>query len=373
MTAEDLDWMRLALRLAKRGYGRTSPNPMVGAVLVRRGKIIGSGWHRQAGQPHAEIEAIHAAQRGGHELAGSTLYVTLEPCCTQGRTGPCTDAILGCGMTRVVAAATDPNPKHRGRGFEILRRAGISVVQGVLATEAEQLNESFNHWILRRTPLVTVKAALSLDGKIATAAGESKWITGEKARSFGMRLRRGADAILVGVNTVVRDDPRLTVRRGDAELEKRLRRIVLDSAARIPLQAKVLADGNGELTTVVVSDKAPARKVAELRKRANVMAAPLTEGRIDLGWLLARLGQESVTSLLVEGGGEVNASFLLGGFAQRVVFFYAPLIMGGRAAPGAVGGDGIQRLTDAISLRDMRIRRLGPDLLLTARISSAQR
>jgi len=208
----DVSFMRLALRLAWRGCGTTSPNPMVGAVLVKGGKIIGRGWHRRAGEPHAEIEAIRDAQSKNTNPQGSTLFVTLEPCCTHGRTPPCTDAIIAAGIKRVVVAATDPNPKHAGQGFKLLQRAEIEVDTGLLAEEATRLNEAFNHWIVHRTPFVTVKSAMTLDGKIATASGESKWITGEKARAQGMRLRQGADAVLVGVNTVIADDPALTIR-----------------------------------------------------------------------------------------------------------------------------------------------------------------
>src|SRR5436190_4655886 len=208
----DEDFIKLALKLARRGHGATSPNPMVGAVLVKGGEIIGRGWHRGAGAPHAEVEAIRDAERRGQNPKGATFYVTLEPCCTQGRTPPCTQAIIGAGIKRVVVGATDPNPLHSGRAFEILKHAGIPVIHGVLTRQCEELNEAFNHWIVHRTPFVTVKAAMTLDGKIATAGGESKWITGAKARAHGMRLRQGADAILVGINTILADNPSLTVR-----------------------------------------------------------------------------------------------------------------------------------------------------------------
>jgi len=222
----DAQFMRFALRLARRGHGTTSPNPMVGAVLVKGSKIIGRGWHRRAGLPHAEIEALRDAHKRGHNPKGATLYVTLEPCSTYGLTPPCSDTIIAAGIKRVIIGATDPNPKHSGRAFRILRRAGIEVVGSSrrddrtaqravpteLASECARLNEGFNHWIVHHTPFVTVKAAMTLDGKIATASGESKWITGEKARGYGMNLRQGADAILAGVNTVLADDPSLTVR-----------------------------------------------------------------------------------------------------------------------------------------------------------------
>ncbi|HTY88497.1 MAG TPA: bifunctional diaminohydroxyphosphoribosylaminopyrimidine deaminase/5-amino-6-(5-phosphoribosylamino)uracil reductase RibD [Candidatus Acidoferrum sp.] len=381
----DVDFMRLALRLARRGYGATSPNPMVGAVLVTRGKIIGRGWHRRAGWPHAEIEAFRDAQDRGRNPKGATLYVTLEPCCTYGRTPPCTDAITAAGIKRVVVGAMDPNPRHSGRAFKILRRAGLEVVPGVLTDECTRLNEAFNHWIVHRTPFVTVKAAMTLDGKIATASGESKWITGEKARACGMKLRQGHDAILVGINTVLADDPGLTARIGTRNSGSagagretgapRQRRIVLDSLARTPLNAKVVSDKHAALTTLVVSERAPKSRVAALAGRVNVIVAPLKKStirnprsQIDLRWLLKQLGAQSVTGLLVEGGGEVNASFLLGGFAHRVAFFYAPKILGGRDARKAVAGEGARSLAEALALREVEWQRLGPDLFLTARV-----
>src|SRR4051812_10645340 len=204
--------MRMALRLAEHGYGQTSPNPMVGALLVKSGKIIGRGWHRRAGEPHAEIEALNDARSRGADVRGAALYVTLEPCCTHGRTPPCTDAIIARGIREVVVAAIDPNPAHSAKGLKLLKRAGMKVTSGVLEREATRLNEAFNHWIVERTPFVTVKAAMTLDGKVATSSGESKWITGAKARACAMHLRQGSDAILVGVNTVIADNPALTVR-----------------------------------------------------------------------------------------------------------------------------------------------------------------
>ncbi len=414
--------MRQAIRLARRGYGATSPNPMVGAVLVKGGKIIGRGWHRHAGEPHAEIEALRDAQKRRYSTKSATLYVTLEPCCTHGRTPPCTEAIITAEIKRVVVGTTDPNPKHSGRAFKILRHAGIAIepfgvprsrgkdnasrsnrlkagLQTKLADECERLNEAFNHWIVHRRPFVTVKAAMTLDGKIATATGESKWITAEAARAHGMKLRQGADAILVGINTILADDPSLTFRTnadskgniehptsnrpslgsyGPAGIQHRiLRRIILDSMARTPLAAKVVSDEFAALTTIVVSKYAPKNRVAALAKRVNVIVAPATKRRarsdapyqqIDLRWLMRKLGAENVTSLLVEGGGKVNASFLLGGLAQRVSFFYAPKILGGRDSRKAVAGEGARSLAEVVRLRDVEWKRLGPDLLLTARV-----
>jgi diaminohydroxyphosphoribosylaminopyrimidine deaminase/5-amino-6-(5-phosphoribosylamino)uracil reductase len=409
----DAQFMRMALRLAGRGYGRTSPNPMVGAVLVQRGRVIGRGWHRMAGGPHAEIEALRDAQKRGEKTRSATIYVTLEPCSTQGRTPPCTEALIAAGIKRVVVGTVDPNPKHAGKGFKILERAKIKVdsMEGKrhlsptfslprlrdeegdrsvrlpdgqknggragfdkIADECAELNAAFNHWIVRGTPWVRVKAAMTMDGKIATASGESKWITGEAARAYGMKLRLGSDAILVGVNTILADDPSLTVRTRPA---KAIRRIVLDSQARTPVTAKVVTDEQAAWTTIVVGKDAPKQRVAALAKRVKVLVAPYAKmsrqdavKKIDLRWLLKRLGAEQVTALLVEGGGEVNASFLLGGLAQQVAFFYAPKILGGRDSRKAVGGEGVKSLSEVIELREIRWRRLGEDLLMEATIKA---
>ena len=418
-SSHDLRCLRLALALARRGYGATSPNPVVGAVLVKGGKIIGSGWHRRAGGPHAEIAALRDAQKHRHHPGNSTLYVTLEPCSTHGRTPPCTDAIIAAGVKRVVIGVTDANPNHAGRAFKILRRAGVGVTilgktrlgghlsrrsqakadlrealqekrhrngsrgrlpHRQLADECKRLNEAFNHWIVHRTPFVTVKAAMTLDGKIATATGESKWITGEKARAYAMKLRQGADAILVGINTVLADDPSLMARTKTADdrwrLAKPIRRIILDSQARTPLRAKVVCDEFAALTTIVVGKRAPKNRVAALRRQVNVIVAPSARSKFkihnlkpDLDWLLKKLGSENITGLLVEGGGEVNASFLLGGFAHRVVFFYAPKILGGRDSRKAVAGEGAKSLVEALPLHEVEWKRTGEDLMMTARVA----
>ncbi len=388
--------MRRALQLARRGLGRTSPNPMVGAVLVRGGKVIGEGWHRRAGMPHAEVEALCDAAKRGERVRGATLYVTMEPCCTRGRTPPCTEAILAAGIRHVVVAAVDPNPLHAGEGLEILRKAGLTVTVASeernaftphpgplpsegrgrrgrdMATDATRLNEAFNHWIVHRTPFVTVKAAMTLDGKIATASDESKWITGERSRQVAMRLRSASDAVLVGINTVLADNPSLTARGPNGRMRKPLRRYVLDSFARTPLDAAVVSDEFAALTTVVVGRTAPARRVMALAARVRVRVAPVSGWRINLRWLMKRLGSEGVSSLLVEGGGEVNAAFLNAGLAQRVAFFYAPKILGGRDARRGVAGQGAQRLADLIELREVEWRRLGEDLWLSARVGKEE-
>jgi diaminohydroxyphosphoribosylaminopyrimidine deaminase / 5-amino-6-(5-phosphoribosylamino)uracil reductase len=367
--ATDIAMMRRALKLAQRGYGATSPNPMVGAVLVKSGKVIGEGWHRRAGFLHAEIEAIRDAERKGHSPKGATIYVTLEPCSTHGRTPPCTVAVIAAGIKRVVAGAIDPNADHSGNGFKVLRRAKIAVTSGVLQSECARMNEAFNHWIVCRTPFVTVKSAMSLDGRIATKTGESKWITNEQSRAYGMKLRAGCDAILVGINTVLRDDPKLTI-RGEYQAKRTfpLKRIVLDPSARIELGARLLNDEFKAFTTVITTKSAPKKKLNALRSRVNVLVAPVRRGKLDLPWVLKQLGKQNITSLLVEGGGETNAEFLLNRLAHRVVFFYAPMVVGGREGPRAVGGDGILNLDDRVVLEDVEWHSFGDDLLLNARV-----
>lgn len=370
--------MRIALRLARRALGFTSPNPMVGAVLVKKGIIIGRGWHRRAGYPHAEIEALEDACRRRHSPSGATCYVTLEPCSTQGRTPPCTDALIQAQIARVVAATADPNPLHSGRGFGILEQAGIAVTTGVLDTEANALNQAFNHYIVHRKPFVTVKAAMTCDGKIATATGESKWITSAASRHQAMRLRQEADAILVGINTILADDPQLTVRLAEKNVDpspaaspaKVLRRIILDTNARIPLEARVFTQGAASDTIVVAGKNAPTRNIQRIQERAQVWIAPLVEGRIDLHWLLRRLGREQITHLLVEGGGTVNASFLMRRLAHRVAFFFAPKVLGGQHDLKAVGGSGAAKWSECLELMSIRWRRLEQDLFLLANIRS---
>jgi diaminohydroxyphosphoribosylaminopyrimidine deaminase / 5-amino-6-(5-phosphoribosylamino)uracil reductase len=390
---QDATFMQQALRLARRAVGQTSPNPMVGALLVRNGRILGRGWHHRAGQPHAEIEALNDAAHRGHSVRGATLYVTLEPCSTHGRTPPCTRAIIQAGIDRVVVGAIDPNPKHAGKGLNLLRRAGILVTNGVLAEECLNLNEAFNHWIVHHTPFVTVKSAMTLDGKVATAKGESRWITSEQSRGHGMKLRQTSDAILVGVNTVLADDPSLTLRAtsaatraGKGRIENsHLRRIILDSMARTPLTARIVCDASAHLTTIVVSRQAPKRRVSVLAKKINVLVAPsksksgpqhsghMRAIHIDLRWLLRKLGSEQVTSLLVEGGGEVNASFLFGHLVQRIAFFYAPKVLGGRNSRPAVAGLGARSLSEMLNLKQVQWRRLGPDLLLEAGVEQRRK
>lgn len=367
-TEFDIQCMQRALCLAERARGHTSPNPMVGAVVARRGRIVGEGYHRRAGEPHAEILALKEA---GKRAKDATLYLTLEPCSTHGRTPPCTETILRAGLKRVVIATEDPNPKHHKRGIAVLRKAGIAVQVGLLKDEAARLNVVFNKWITTGLPFVTIKASMSLDGKIATRTGDSKWITGPKARALGHKLRSEHDAILVGINTVLRDDPALTVRLGKAAQGRRKQplRLVLDSKGRIPLNCQLLSDRSRKNTIVLTTKLCGVSKREEIQSRgAKVWVAPLRAKAVDLRWALRRLAKQEVTSILVEGGGEAIASLLEEGLADRLAFFYAPVIIGGNDAVSAVGGRGITRIEEALRLSNLTCERIGDDLLVTAEV-----
>jgi diaminohydroxyphosphoribosylaminopyrimidine deaminase/5-amino-6-(5-phosphoribosylamino)uracil reductase len=373
MTGADEMFMRRALALARRGLGRTSPNPCVGAVVVRRGKIVGEGWHRRAGGDHAEREALSRAGRAPKGAPPSTLYVTLEPCCTWGRTPPCTEAILKAGIQRVVVGAVDPNPKHRGRGLAILRRAGIQVTSGVLAAEAQALNAAFRKWITTGVPLVTVKAAVSLDGKIATRRGDSKWITDTAARREAHRLRAQVDAVLVTAGTVRRDDPSLTLRHGVRGRQPW--RVVVDAQGRSPRTAQLFTDRWRQRTIVVTTRQSPAVwRQALARRGIQVLVVAGQGGHVKLRALWVALGQMEITSVLVEGGGDFVGALLEAGWVDRVAFFYAPILIGGRTAPSAVDGSGVARLAAATRLRQVQWRQLpGGQMLVTADVARPAR
>ncbi|WP_333871245.1 bifunctional diaminohydroxyphosphoribosylaminopyrimidine deaminase/5-amino-6-(5-phosphoribosylamino)uracil reductase RibD [Desulforamulus putei] len=359
---QDRHYMRMALELAAKARGRTSPNPMVGAVVVKDGEVVGKGFHARAGSAHAEVVALADA---GEKARGATVYVTLEPCCHHGRTGPCTEALLKAGVKRVVAAMTDPNPLVAGKGLAVLREAGVEVQSGLLQEEALRLNEVFIKYITTKRPFVVLKAATSLDGKIATAAGESKWITGHSAREYGHRLRDIYDAILVGVNTILADDPSLTARLPEGRGKDPVR-IIVDSAARTPTAAKVLTQLSAAHTIIATTDRAPVERRASLMAAgAEVMVVPGEGSRVDFVKLMEMLGEKEITSVLIEGGGQVNGAALAAGIVDKVAWFLAPKIIGGDAAPGPVRGEGIASLQDAIKLYDVSVERLGEDILVT--------
>ena len=349
--------MERALVLARRAMGQTSPNPMVGAVVVRNRRVIGEGYHHRAGSPHAEVHALRAA---GELAKGSDLYVTLEPCSTYGRTPPCTDAIIQAGIRRVVVAVVDPNPKHSGQGLELLKKAGIKVEVGLLGEASRRLNEPFNKWIRTGMPFVTVKAAMSLDGKIATRTGESKWITGEKSRAFGQELRRAAAAVMVGSGTVAADNPQLTV-RGDS-VDAQPWRVIVDGRGRSMLDAKVFADEHRSRTIVLTSERAPEPWRKQLvESGVTVMSCALRDDHLDVSDALKQLGQREIINVLAEGGGGLAGALFDARLVDKVVFFYAPRIIGGAGATVAVAGRGIGPLKDAISLRNIEWRHLDDD------------
>jgi diaminohydroxyphosphoribosylaminopyrimidine deaminase / 5-amino-6-(5-phosphoribosylamino)uracil reductase len=354
--------MKLALRLAARGAGWVTPNPMVGAVVVKAGEVVGKGYHRRVGLPHAEVEAL---RRAGAAARGADLYVTLEPCNHQGRTPPCTQAILTAGIRRVIIASRDPNPQVTGGGAEFLIDQGLDVTVGVLEPEARRLNGAWFHWLKTGRPWVIAKAACSLDGRIATATGESQWLTGESARAFGHRLRHHVDAILVGVGTVLADNPQLTARLPRGRSQDPIR-IVLDSRLRMPLSSKLIQPNSPAPTWVATTAQAPPDMVRALKDYGvQVMVLPADAGRVSLPALLRCLGERQVQSLLVEGGAETLGAF----FDQRLVeqfhFFYAPKILGGVTAPAMVGGQGVTHLGEAHIARNLSLRRLGVDLLVS--------
>ncbi|MCC2642939.1 MAG: ribD [Nitrospira sp.] len=369
-SARDLEYMTLALRLAAKGRGLTSPNPMVGALVVTRGRIVGQGAHRKAGGPHAEVIALSQA---GSRARSGTLYVTLEPCShLKKRTPPCVPLIVRSGIRRVVMAMVDPNPKVKGRGLARLKQAGIEVEVGCGEAEAAQLNEAYVHWVKTGRPFTILKAGMTLDGKIATARGESKWITGEAARMHAHRLRSAADAILIGIGTVLRDDPTLTARLSDDPLRLAARqplRIVLDSRLRVPLKAAVLQDQQTAHTVIVTTAAASARKTDFLKRRGiDVLIQPMAGGHVDLTLLWARLGRLGVTNLLVEGGSDLNAAVLSRRLAQRLMCYVAPLLLGGQDAKSLLGGRSPRRLRDAVPLKNLRTEPVGRDMLIQADI-----
>jgi len=353
--------MKVALRLAAKGRGYVSPNPMVGAVIVNNGQIVGEGYHKKAGLPHAEINAL---EESGEAAKGATLYVNLEPCNHQGKTPPCTDKIIEAGISKVVAAMKDPNPLNSGEGFRRLRSAGINVKTGILEDKARQLNEAFIKFIKTGEPFVTAKIAMSLDGKIATRTGESKWITGIKARKYVQKLRSEVDAILVGINTIIKDDSELKAR----DREEKPIRVILDSQARIPLEARVL---KGKPKTMIATTKyATISRISELKKTgAEVLITGEKGGKIDLKELMKKLGKLGITSLLLEGGGEILSSALSTRIVDKALFFIAPKIIGGRDAPTTVGGEGIKNISEAVPLKRIKVRRFEEDVLIEGYLS----
>ncbi len=359
-------FMRRALELGAQGKGTTSPNPRVGAVVVKDGAIVGEGYHARPGEGHAEAVALRAA---GERALDATLVVTLEPCSTPGRTPPCTAAIIEAGIREVVYGTVDVNPAHEGRGLELLRTSGVRVTGPVLPDECQALNEGWPKFITQGLPFVTVKAAMSLDGKLATATGKSQWITSDASRRHVHRMRYETDAVLVGLGTVVADDPQLTP-RGDFPDQARCPwRIIVDGAAGIPLEATVLTDEWRARTIVVTTKDAPVA-TRELIEAAGAQVLTLHGDldNVDLHELMAALAERGIIYVMIEGGATVITSAFEHGIVDKVALFYAPMLIGGRDAPSLIGGTGVSTLDDAIALTDLQTTRLGDDLLVEARL-----
>jgi len=359
MTPTDETWMRRALELAERGRGAVEPNPLVGAVVVRYGKLVGEGWHQKYGQAHAEVNALDAA---GDAARGATLYVTLEPCCHSGKTPPCTDAVLRAGVARVVAAIIDPFPQVAGDGAAILRAAGLAVEIGLCEAEARRLNAPYLTLLLKKRPYVHAKWAMTLDGKIATTSGDSKWISSEASGRLVHELRGRMDAIVVGIGTVVADDPLLTARPPGPRTPMR---IVLDSRLRFPSESQLGRTAREIPVLVVVAEPVnPERVTAVASLAIEVLCMPACDGRPDVNALLQELGRRRFTNLLLEGGSGVFGSFLDAQAIDELHVLVAPKLVGGSTAPSPGGGRGIAAMADALSLAEWHVETVGKDVYL---------
>lgn len=359
----DEKYMRLAMQLAGNAIGRTSPNPLVGAVIVKDNRVVGCGWHRKAGTPHAEV---HALNQAGELAQGADVYVTLEPCAHYGKTPPCAKALVEAKVKNVYGGLLDVNPKVAGKGFKILEDAGIHVEYGFLQDELRKQNEVFFKWIEHKKPFIVLKAAMTLDGKIATATGQSKWITNETSRAYGYKLRDIYDGIMVGINTVIEDNPMLTAR---VDGGKNPIRIVVDSSLRIDINANVVQDKSAK-TIIATTDKADKDKILKLQAQdVDVIVVDKDENdKVDIEKLLDILGQQNICSILVEGGATLSGSFVAKKLVDKVYFFIAPKIIGGKEAKTPVAGTGILNLQEALALKDIQIEKLEEDILIIGRV-----
>lgn len=359
----DEKYMRLAMQLAGNAIGRTSPNPLVGAVIVKDNRVVGCGWHRKAGTPHAEV---HALNQAGELAQGADVYVTLEPCAHYGKTPPCAKALVEAKVKNVYGGLLDVNPKVVGKGFKILEDAGIHVEYGFLQDELRKQNEVFFKWIEHKKPFVVLKAAMTLDGKIATATGQSKWITNETSRAYGYKLRDIYDGIMVGINTVIEDNPMLTAR---VDGGKNPIRIVVDSSLKIDINANVVQDKSAK-TIIATTDKADKDKFLKLQAQdVDVIVVDKDENdKVDIEKLLDILGQQNICSILVEGGATLSGSFVAKKLVDKVYFFIAPKIIGGKEAKTPVAGTGILNLQEALTLKDIQIEKLEEDILIIGRV-----
>lgn len=351
-------YMRRAIALARKGAGSVSPNPMVGAVIVKDGIVIGEGFHEKAGFDHAEIIAIKKAGKG---CKGASLYVNLEPCCHYGKTPPCTDAIIRAGIEKVYIGMVDPNPIVSGKGIEELRKHGIHVKTGILEDSCRMLNEFFIKYITTGIPFVIIKMACSMDGRVATFTGDSRWISCEKSRIYVHKLRSSVDAIIVGVETVIRDDPELNVRL--VRSKRYPMRIIVDSHLRTPLNARIFySEGGRCIIASVYGEGEKERRLSEMGVEV-IRVDGREDGRVSIRSLLTILGKRGLNSVLIEGGPEVCWSAIEEGVVDKVMFFYSPIIIGGKGAPGPIGGIGFRKLEEALKLKNVKIKKMGEDFL----------
>lgn len=373
MKLDNSSLMKRVIRLAEKARGMTSPNPMVGAVLVKNSRIIAEDYHRKPGTPHAEALVI---QKAGNKAKGSVLYVSLEPCChTDKRTPPCTKAIIGAGIKKVVIGMKDPNPKVSGKGIKELEKAGIKTVSGILKEDAIRLNEGYIKYIKTGMPFVILKVAMTLDGKIATPEGESKWITGEKARKEVHKIRASVDAIMTAIGTVKADDPRLTARitrLKDPRFQtgKQPKRIIIDPDLKIPINAKILQTPP---ETIVVTKSVTNKNKKQMLQNKGIQIVEYKGMCLDLNWLMKILGEKGIMSLLIEGGSSLNSYALESGVVDKVMFFIAPKIIGGEKSFPAVGGKTFRKLADAYHLRDVKIKHIADDILIEGYLRNISR
>lgn len=357
MTKEE--YMAHALKLAKQGRGRTSPNPVVGAVIVKDGSMIGEGWHKKCGENHAEINAFENAAERGNDVSGADMYVSLEPCSHYGRTPPCAKAIIEKKIKKVYVGMLDPNPLVAGRGIGMMRDAGIQVETGVLEQECLHINEIFIKFITTKKPFVVMKTAMTLDGKIAAYTGDSKWVSGEVSRNLVQQMRNSLTGIMVGIGTVLSDDPQLTCR---LEHGRDPIRIIVDSHLRIPLDAKVLQDENCILAATTECDREKMDRLKE--KGISILLTEQKDGKVNLTELMEQLGEQGIDSILLEGGGGLNEAALKAGIVDRVVSFIAPKLIGGMDAKTPVEGEGFAKMSQAICLENVEVRSIGGDVLI---------
>ena len=353
--------MRRALELSVKAVGFVNPNPLVGAVIVKDNRIIGEGYHEYFGGPHAEVNAFKNATE---EVEGATMYVTLEPCSHYGKTPPCADAIVKNKISKVVIGMIDPNPIVAGRGIEILRSNGIEVTTGVMDTEIKKINEVFIKYITRKEPFCIMKTAMTMDGKIATSTGDSMWISNEKSRAYVHEIRHMVTGIMVGIGTVLKDDPQLTTRR-EGLISKNPIRIIIDSTAKVPLEAKILKCDEKTKTIIATTELAKESKIEAIKQKgAEVIITPNKNNRVDLNYLMSVLGEMGIDSILLEGGSTLNYSALDSGVVDKVITFISPKIFGGSTGKTPVGGQGVECVKDSIMLTDTEVTRFNEDVMI---------